>query len=133
MLSLIGVIPKNTMIIVVIVFLFDQLDIIAVVIVRIVLYHDNFNTLKILFILFVFTIYWFFQLDSSIRNLKLSGHVGFDSLPDQLVNKSVQNGFVFNILCIGMIYFYIYKGTKIYLFVLILINYIINYKINKFL
>ncbi|CAH2230667.1 septin-2 [Pararge aegeria] len=36
-----------------------------------------------------------------MRTLKLSGHVGFDSLPDQLVNKSVQNGFVFNILCIG--------------------------------
>lgn len=37
-----------------------------------------------------------------IRNLILSGHVGFDSLPDQLVSKSVQNGFVFNIMCIGM-------------------------------
>lgn len=36
-----------------------------------------------------------------LRSLKLSGHVGFDSLPDQLVNKSVQNGFVFNIMCIG--------------------------------
>jgi len=36
-----------------------------------------------------------------LRSLKLSGHVGFDSLPDQLVNKSVQNGFVFNILCVG--------------------------------
>ena len=35
------------------------------------------------------------------RTLKLGGHVGFDSLPDQLVNKSVQNGFSFNILCIG--------------------------------
>ena len=42
-------------------------------------------------------------MESTIRNLKLSGHVGFDSLPDQLVNKSVQNGFVFNILCIGKI------------------------------
>ncbi|XP_069686591.1 septin-2 isoform X1 [Periplaneta americana] len=41
------------------------------------------------------------RVEASIRNLKLSGHVGFDSLPDQLVNKSVQNGFVFNILCIG--------------------------------
>lgn len=37
----------------------------------------------------------------NLRNLKLSGHVGFDSLPDQLVNKSVQQGFIFNILCIG--------------------------------
>ena len=35
------------------------------------------------------------------RTLKLGGHVGFDSLPDQLVNKSVGNGFSFNILCIG--------------------------------
>ncbi|EDW74752.1 uncharacterized protein Dwil_GK15728 [Drosophila willistoni] len=35
------------------------------------------------------------------RHLQLSGHVGFDSLPDQLVNKSVQNGFHFNIMCIG--------------------------------
>ena len=39
---------------------------------------------------------------SDVRNLKLGGHVGFDSLPDQLVNKSVQSGFSFNILCIGM-------------------------------
>ncbi|KAH8392907.1 hypothetical protein KR215_009247 [Drosophila sulfurigaster] len=36
-----------------------------------------------------------------LRTLKQSGHVGFDSLPDQLVNKSVQNGFVFNVMCIG--------------------------------
>jgi septin 6/8/11 len=35
------------------------------------------------------------------RQMKLSGHVGFDSLPDQLVNKSVNKGFDFNILCIG--------------------------------
>ncbi|CAG5078484.1 Similar to Sep2: Septin-2 (Drosophila melanogaster) [Cotesia congregata] len=41
------------------------------------------------------------KMETSIRNLKLSDHVGFDSLPDQLVNKSVQNGFLFNILCIG--------------------------------
>ncbi|XP_072945266.1 septin-2 [Epargyreus clarus] len=41
------------------------------------------------------------KMESIMRTLKLSGHVGFDSLPDQLVNKSVQNGFVFNILCIG--------------------------------
>lgn len=40
-------------------------------------------------------------LEAAIRNLKLAGHVGFDTLPDQLVNKSVQNGFIFNILCIG--------------------------------
>ncbi|KAJ6647110.1 Septin-2 [Pseudolycoriella hygida] len=41
------------------------------------------------------------KTDQSLRSMKLSGHVGFDSLPNQLVNKSVQNGFVFNIMCIG--------------------------------
>lgn len=35
------------------------------------------------------------------RNLNLGGHVGFDSLPDQLVSKSVTQGFCFNILCVG--------------------------------
>uniref|UniRef100_A0A8C5H7A3 Septin n=1 Tax=Gouania willdenowi TaxID=441366 RepID=A0A8C5H7A3_GOUWI len=35
------------------------------------------------------------------RNLDLGGHVGFDSLPDQLVSKSVAQGFCFNILCVG--------------------------------
>ncbi|KAK7081138.1 Septin-6 [Halocaridina rubra] len=40
-------------------------------------------------------------VEEKIRTLKLSGHVGFDSLPDQLVAKSTQNGFTFNILCIG--------------------------------
>ena len=40
------------------------------------------------------------------RNLNLTGHVGFDSLPDQLVNKSVAQGFCFNILCLGK-HFYI--------------------------
>uniref|UniRef100_A0A6Q2YAI6 Septin n=1 Tax=Esox lucius TaxID=8010 RepID=A0A6Q2YAI6_ESOLU len=39
--------------------------------------------------------------DNSARPLSLSGHVGFDSLPDQLVNKSTCQGFCFNILCIG--------------------------------
>ena len=43
--------------------------------------------------------------ESDTRNLKLGGHVGFDSLPDQLVNKSVQNGFSFNILSIGNLNF----------------------------
>ena len=33
--------------------------------------------------------------------MKLAGHVGFDTLPDQLVSKSVQCGFNFNILCVG--------------------------------
>uniref|UniRef100_A0A8C2EUY8 Septin n=1 Tax=Cyprinus carpio TaxID=7962 RepID=A0A8C2EUY8_CYPCA len=32
---------------------------------------------------------------------KNKSHVGFDSLPDQLVNKSTSQGFCFNILCIG--------------------------------
>ncbi|XP_019862850.1 PREDICTED: septin-11-like [Amphimedon queenslandica] len=40
-------------------------------------------------------------LGNTSRNLDLTGHVGFDSLPDQLVNKSVKKGFDFNILCIG--------------------------------
>ncbi|XP_010152563.1 PREDICTED: septin-10-like [Eurypyga helias] len=35
------------------------------------------------------------------RTLSLSGHVGFGSLPDQLVKKSIKQGFCFNILCIG--------------------------------
>lgn len=39
--------------------------------------------------------------DKNARPLALSGHVGFDSLPDQLVNKSTSQGFCFNILCIG--------------------------------
>uniref|UniRef100_A0A8D8Y0N0 Septin-2 n=1 Tax=Cacopsylla melanoneura TaxID=428564 RepID=A0A8D8Y0N0_9HEMI len=41
------------------------------------------------------------KISDALRTLKLSGHVGFDSLPDQLVNKSVLSGFIFNILCIG--------------------------------
>ncbi|XP_058048986.1 septin-11 isoform X2 [Ahaetulla prasina] len=39
--------------------------------------------------------------NEDLRNLALSGHVGFDSLPDQLVNKSTSQGFCFNILCVG--------------------------------
>lgn len=35
------------------------------------------------------------------RDLKLAGNVGFVSLPDQLVNKRVNCGFYFNILCVG--------------------------------
>ncbi|XP_041902398.1 septin-10-like isoform X2 [Corvus kubaryi] len=35
------------------------------------------------------------------RTLSLSAHVGFDSLPDQLVRKSIKHGFCFNVLCIG--------------------------------
>ncbi|KAG9270967.1 septin 10 [Astyanax mexicanus] len=41
------------------------------------------------------------RMEQNARSLTLSGHVGFDSLPDQLVNKSTNQGFCFNILCIG--------------------------------
>ncbi|GFN84001.1 neurobeachin [Plakobranchus ocellatus] len=41
------------------------------------------------------------SLQEMVRALNLTGHVGFDSLPDQLVNKSVSQGFCFNILCVG--------------------------------
>ncbi|TNM98686.1 hypothetical protein fugu_013250 [Takifugu bimaculatus] len=45
------------------------------------------------------------QVDASAneekRTIELNGHVGFDSLPDQLVSKSVAQGFSFNILCVG--------------------------------
>ncbi|ODM98331.1 Septin-2 [Orchesella cincta] len=37
----------------------------------------------------------------NIRELPMAGRVGFDSLPDQLVHKSMGKGFVFNILCVG--------------------------------
>ncbi|XP_039262184.2 septin-2-like [Styela clava] len=40
-------------------------------------------------------------LSDEFRNLHLAGHVGFDSLPDQLVNKATNQGFCFNILCVG--------------------------------
>lgn len=48
----------------------------------------------------IFCIVFLFQ-GADGRQLRLAGHVGFDSLPDQLVNKSVNRGFAFNILCIG--------------------------------
>merc|ERR1711983_261833 len=38
---------------------------------------------------------------NGIRHLTLGGHVGFDSLPDQLVNQAVTTGFTFNIMCVG--------------------------------
>uniref|UniRef100_V9KB54 Septin n=1 Tax=Callorhinchus milii TaxID=7868 RepID=V9KB54_CALMI len=41
------------------------------------------------------------QVSENVRPLSLTGHVGFDSLPDQLVNKSTSQGFCFNILCVG--------------------------------
>uniref|UniRef100_A0A158Q5H9 Septin n=1 Tax=Dracunculus medinensis TaxID=318479 RepID=A0A158Q5H9_DRAME len=37
----------------------------------------------------------------NIRTLKLNGHVGFDSLPHQLVRKSTKRGFQFNLMCVG--------------------------------
>eukprot|EP00116_Pleurobrachia_bachei_P011960 sb/3472222/ len=40
-------------------------------------------------------------LGSDGRTLTLQDHVGFDSLPDQLVNKCVNLGFDMNILCVG--------------------------------
>jgi len=36
-----------------------------------------------------------------IREIKLKEHVGFDSLPDQFVNRVVRDGFVFNIMIVG--------------------------------
>ncbi|CAB1337655.1 unnamed protein product [Coregonus sp. 'balchen'] len=42
-----------------------------------------------------------FARNEEERSLELGGHVGFDSLPDQLVSKSVTQGFCFNILCVG--------------------------------
>lgn len=36
-----------------------------------------------------------------LREANPNGHVGFDSLPDQVVNKATLSGFCFNILCIG--------------------------------
>ncbi|XP_066863091.1 septin-10 isoform X1 [Kogia breviceps] len=41
------------------------------------------------------------QKKETTRSLAMSGHVGFESLPDQLVNRSIQQGFCFNILCVG--------------------------------
>ena len=53
-----------------------------------------------------------------VRSLKLGGHVGFDSLPDQLVNKSVQSGFSFNILCIGKTMFLTQYNKRLVSFIL---------------
>ncbi|XP_006201398.2 septin-14 isoform X1 [Vicugna pacos] len=41
------------------------------------------------------------QKEDNARCLTMLGHFGFDCLPQQLVNKSVQQGFSFNILCVG--------------------------------
>ncbi|KAK2086176.1 Septin-10 [Saguinus oedipus] len=37
----------------------------------------------------------------NIRSLTMSGPVGFENLPDQLVNRSIQQGFCFHFLCVG--------------------------------
>jgi septin family protein len=39
--------------------------------------------------------------DGGAREIKLKEHVGFDSLPEQYVNRVIRSGFVFNILVIG--------------------------------
>ncbi|XP_040587538.1 septin-14 [Mesocricetus auratus] len=39
--------------------------------------------------------------NENIRCLTTLGHFGFECLPTQLVNKSIQKGFSFNILCVG--------------------------------
>lgn len=40
-------------------------------------------------------------LGSTGRTLNLRGRVGFDTLPDQYVNRELKRGFNFNILCVG--------------------------------
>nr|XP_023511335.1 septin-14 isoform X2 [Equus caballus] len=39
--------------------------------------------------------------EDNIRSLTMLDHFGFECLPHQLVNKSIQQGFSFNILCVG--------------------------------
>ncbi|XP_060030096.1 septin-14 [Erinaceus europaeus] len=39
--------------------------------------------------------------EDDLRCLTLFGHFGFECLPHQLVNRSIQQGFSFNILCVG--------------------------------
>jgi hypothetical protein len=52
-------------------------------------------------ILIVAVVFVFLQKKENIRSLTMCGHVGFESLPDQLVDRSIQQGFCFNILCVG--------------------------------
>ncbi|EGT39219.1 CBN-UNC-61 protein [Caenorhabditis brenneri] len=40
-------------------------------------------------------------MDNIGRVMQLNGHVGFDSLPHQLVKKAVEAGFQFNLMCVG--------------------------------
>ncbi|KAI5202402.1 Septin-10 [Manis pentadactyla] len=39
------------------------------------------------------------QKEENTHSLTVSGHVGFESLPHRLVNRSIQQGFCFNHLC----------------------------------
>uniref|UniRef100_A0A2K6L1K0 Septin n=1 Tax=Rhinopithecus bieti TaxID=61621 RepID=A0A2K6L1K0_RHIBE len=41
------------------------------------------------------------QKENNIRCLTTIGHFGFECLPNQLVNRSIRQGFTFNILCVG--------------------------------
>uniref|UniRef100_A0A8C9DMT4 Septin n=1 Tax=Prolemur simus TaxID=1328070 RepID=A0A8C9DMT4_PROSS len=41
------------------------------------------------------------QKEDNIRCLTTLGHFGFECFPYQLVNRSIQQGFAFNILCVG--------------------------------
>lgn len=44
---------------------------------------------------------FFKQRENNIRGLTMLGHFGFECLPHQLVNRAIQKGFSFNILCVG--------------------------------
>ncbi|KAL0605704.1 Septin-14, partial [Plecturocebus cupreus] len=41
------------------------------------------------------------QKENNIRCLTTFGHFGFECFPNQLVNRSIRQGFTFNILCVG--------------------------------
>ncbi|XP_063564180.1 septin-14 isoform X2 [Gorilla gorilla gorilla] len=41
------------------------------------------------------------QKENNIRCLTTIGHFGFECLPNQLVSRSIRQGFTFNILCVG--------------------------------
>lgn len=45
--------------------------------------------------------FFFKRKEDNIRSLTMLDHFGFECLPHQLVNKSIQQGFSFNILCVG--------------------------------
>lgn len=49
----------------------------------------------------IFTYFFFKQKEDNIRCLTMFGHFGFECLPHQLVNRSIQQGFSFNLLCVG--------------------------------